>query len=147
MHQGGAANPSRDILSLRFSLAHGHLRGETRTCRQHRHAQNRTTNLLQPLLPHPTFSSPNYPTHKNTRNDDDRRAELDNATISKQCKESARTIEAAAAYTQPPGTFMQIIATRALVTALFSRTGADLVFLRGSNALVREIRQSAWTAG
>ena len=33
---------------------------------------------------------------------------------------------------------MQIGATRAQVTAPLSRTGTDLAFLRGSNALVRE---------
>ena len=133
--------------SLRLGLAHGHLRGETRNLSSTSPPQNRTTNLLQPLLPHSTFFSPKYLTHKSTRNDDDRRTELDNATISKQCKESARTIEAAPAYTELLGTFMQIVATRAQVTALLSRTGTDLVFLRKSDALVHEIQQSVWTAG
>ena len=42
---------------------------------------------------------------------------------------------------------MQIVATRAQVTALLSRTGTDPVFLRKSDALVHEIQQSVWTAG
>jgi gamma-glutamyl phosphate reductase len=94
--------------------------------------------LLPSSFPLSTLFGPKYPTRKSTPNGDGRRTDLDNATILKRSKESARTIQAALAYTELPGTFMWTIATRAQVTAPLSRTDTDLVFLRGSNALVRE---------